>query len=202
MAGTQRPAIAVMLTNLLNYLNDIQPIAPELWIELERELEVVEVPKKTLLLKDGQRCDYVYVVLQGLLRMYYIKDGEEICSRFMEEGHMCISVYSFFSRNIGYEYIETLENCVMARIHYDTLQRIYKTHPEFNFNIRVVTEQYFIRSEERLYLLRKHQVDERYHYFADRYPSLLLRVPLKYIAGYLGTTVETLSRVRNKLRHG
>ena len=175
-------------------------MSPELKGILEQKMEIIEVPKKTVLLKDGQRCDYVYVVLKGLLRMYYIKEDDEICSRFMEEGHISISVYSFFTRNIGYEYIETIENCTLARIHHDTLQELYKTIVEFNFNIRVVTEQYFIRSEERLYLLRKQNVEDRYTFFTEHYPSLLQRVPLKYIASYLGTTIETISRIRNKIR--
>ena len=40
---------------------------------------------------------------------------------------------------------------------------------------------------------------DRYLEFADRYPTLIRRVPLRMLASYLGMTPETLSRVRKKL---
>jgi CRP-like cAMP-binding protein len=152
-----------------------------------------------VLLRDGQTCNYIWVVITGLLRMYYIKDGDEVCSRFMEQTHMAMSIKSFYSRQPGYEYIETLEPCVLARIHKDELEKIYREYDEFNYIARVITEQYFIRSEERLFLLRKKSAEERYLYFLETYPQMVQRVPLTYIASYLGLTLETLSRIRKKL---
>lgn len=188
-----------MTDQLFNYMNTIRPLGDELKEVLADALEIIEVPKKQLLLKEGQTSDYIYVVMKGLLRMYYIKDGEEICSRFMDEQHMAMSVNSFYSRTPGYEYIETLEPCILARIHHDRLQKIYNTYDEFNYIARVITEQYFIRSEDRLYQIRKQSAEERYVYFTEHYPELMQRVPLMYIATYLGMSLETLSRIRKKL---
>jgi len=188
-----------MLTALFNFMNSIRPLSDELKEVLTQNLEIIEVPKKTLLLKEGQTCDYIHVVIKGLLRMYYIKDGEEVCSRFMEETRMAMAVNSFYTRLPGYEFIETLEPCILARIHYNQLQKIYKEIDAFNYIARVITEVYFIRSEERLYLLRKQSAEERYLYLGKHYPEIIQRVPLTYIASYLGITLETLSRIRKKL---
>ena len=188
-----------MLEVLFKYMNTIRPIDEELKEIISDNLEIIEVPKKQLLLKDGQTCDYIYVVIKGLLRMYYIKDDEEVCSRFMEEQKMAMSVNSFYSRTPGYEYIETLEPCTLGRIHHDRLQKIYREHDEFNFIARVITEQYYIKNEQRHFLLRRHSAEERYLFFAEHYPELLQRVPLQYIASYLGLTLETLSRIRKKI---
>ncbi len=188
-----------MLNSLFGFMNAIRPLSDELKEVLTENLEIIEVPKRTLLLKDGQTCDHIHVVIKGLLRMYYIKDGEEVCSRFMEETRMAMAVGSFYTRKPGYEYIETLEPCVLARIHYDRLQAIYKEHDEFNYIARAITEVYFIRSEERLFLLRRQSAEERYLYLRAHHPELLLRVPLTYIASYLGISLETLSRIRKKL---
>ncbi len=188
-----------MLSPLFNFISNIKPISNELKELLAQKLEIIEVPKKTLLLREGQTCNHIHVVVSGLLRMYYMKDGEEVCSRFIDESLMAISVKSFYSRQPGDEYIETLEPCILARIHKDELELIYKEHDEFNYIARVITEQYFIRSEERQYLLRKQSAEERYLYFMDNYPHLLQRVPLTYIASYIGLTLETLSRIRKKI---
>jgi CRP-like cAMP-binding protein len=189
-----------MLTNLYEYINKIHPISDEIKQALDKHFEIIELPKRHLLLKDGETCNYMYVVLKGLARMYYVKDDEEVCSLFIEEKYLFNSPNSFYSRKPGYEYIETLEPSTLARIHYNHLQQLYNTHPPLNFIARVITEHYFVKSEERLYLLRKKSAEERYSYFTERYPTLLQKVPLKYIASYLGITLETLSRIRNKIR--
>jgi len=119
---------------------------------------------------------------------------------FVEEKCFFSAAQSFYSRQPGYEYIETIESSRLVRIRYDYLQFLYANYPELNFIARVITENYLVKNQERLYLLRKQTAEERYTYFINRYPSLLQRVPLKYIAAYLGLTLETISRIRNKIR--
>jgi CRP/FNR family transcriptional regulator, anaerobic regulatory protein len=188
-----------MLDFLFKNINDIYPLSDALKQDLETYLEIMEVPKGHHLLRAGQRCEYVFVVVTGLIRMYYIKDQEEVCSRFAENQQLILSVNSFYTRAPGYEYIEAIEPSVIARIHYQSLEKLYRRYIEFNLIGRIITQQYFIRSEERLYLLRKQTAEERYEFLCNKYASVVQRVPLKYIATYLGITIETLSRVRKKI---
>lgn len=191
-----------MPLDFINGINSIFPLSGELVAALGKYYEIIEYPKKTVLLRAGQTCDHVYFVINGLVRSYYIKDDEEVCSRFMDEQHIVISINSFYTRKPGYEFIEAVEDSTLARIHHDTLQKIYREHIEFNFIARVWTEHYCSMSEERLYLLRKQNTKERYLFFLENYPSLIQRLPLKYIASYLGMNLETLSRVRKQLSTG
>lgn len=190
-----------MLDAFIARLQSIRAMSPELEARI-RQLEIVSRPKGSLLLREGQREDHAWVILQGLVRSYYIKDGAEISSRFNEENQVVISVVSFYTRVPGYEFVETLEDCVLARIHYDELQDIYKQFPEFNYHARVLTEYYFTLSEQRLYLLRKQKAEARYRFFMEHYPEWLQRVPLTYIASFLGMNLETLSRMRGRLAGG
>lgn len=189
-----------MLQALYQYINNIRPIGAEVTGALDSCFEIIEVPKRHQLLKEGETCHHLYFVLEGLVRMYYIKEDEEVSSLFIEEKYLFTAAQSFYSRRPGYEYIESIEPTTLARIHHDHLQQLYTTYPELNFVARVITENYLVKSQERMYLLRKQTAEERYIYFADHYPVLLQRVPLKYIATYLGLTLETLSRIRNKIR--
>ena len=167
-----------------------------------RRLEIVTKPKGSFLLREGQREDHAWVILKGLVRSYYLKDDEEISSRFNQENQVVISVVSFYSRVPGYEFVETLEDCVLARIHYDELEDIYREFPEFNYHARILTEYYFTLSEQRLYLLRKQKGDARYRFFMEHYPEWLQRVPLRHIASFLGMNLETLSRIRSRFASG
>ncbi len=188
-----------MLQDFITYINTIYPVGESLRQDMLQRAEILELPRRTHLLREGQRADYVWMVLGGMLRAYYLKDGLEICSSFMQEQHLIVSVNSFYSRQPGYELIETLEDSIVARIHYDALQELYRAHLEFNYIVRVLTERYTILSEERLFLLRKQTAEERYLHILNHDPQLLQRVPLKYIATYLGMNLETLSRIRKKV---
>ena len=189
-----------MLSGLYKYMNTIHPLSDEIIQEFERCFEYVEVPKAQSLLRDSEICNYTYVITNGLVRMYYQKDGQEISSMFIEEDTPFNAPDSYYSRTPGYLCLDALEPTRLARIHYNQLQSMYLKFPELNFVGRVITEKYFVKSEERLYLLRKQTGEERYSYFLTHYPELIQRVPLKYIASYLGLSFETLSRIRNKIR--
>ncbi len=81
---------------------------------------------------------------------------------------------------------------------YDELQYIYRHFPEFNFIGRVLTEKYYCQSEQRLFSLRMQRSQEKYDYLIAHHPDLILRVPAKYIASYLGITEVTLSRIKGR----
>ncbi len=75
------------------------------------------------------------------------------------------------------------------------MQQLYKDHPAFNVVGRVTTERYLFFLEIELYNLRKQKAEDRYRFFEKHFPELLQRVPLKYIATYLGLNLVTLSRI-------
>jgi hypothetical protein len=81
-------------------------------------------------------------------------------------------------------------------LRFDDLQYLYKNYPAFNYIGRVITEQYLYILEIEVYNLRKQKAEDRYRFIVKHLPDLLQRVPLKYLATYLGMNLETLSRVR------
>jgi len=188
-----------MHTDLGNIINSIYPVSGDCILSLQQELELVKLQRRHLVLREGERCDHAFFVIKGLLRSYYTKGDAEICCRFMHENHIGLSTNSFYMRRVGYENIETIEPTIIARIHYNKLQKLYTKFPEFNFVARVWTEHYSSMTDNWLYMMRKQSAEERYRFFVKKYPELIQRVPLKYIASFLGVNLETLSRIRSKL---
>ncbi|MBE2289811.1 MAG: Crp/Fnr family transcriptional regulator [Chitinophagaceae bacterium] len=189
-----------MLQPFYNYMNDIRKLDADVIRSFDEGCEYIDVARNEYLLRDGEVCNYLYIITEGLVRMYYIKEDEEISSMFLEPFAPFTAPDSFYSRKPGYMCLQAVVPTRLARIHYHRLQQLYDQHPDLNYVGRVITERYFVKSEERLQLLRKQSAEERYQYFAEAYPELLLKIPLKYIASYLGITNETLSRIRNKIR--
>jgi CRP-like cAMP-binding protein len=114
----------------------------------------------------------------------------------MKEGDLIVSVRSFYTRRPGYEYVQALEDTTVSFVHYDDLQTLYKEFVEFNIIGRVLTEKYYILSEDRLFSMRKQKAQERFIFFMENHAELMQRLPRKYIASYLGITEETLSRIK------
>lgn len=186
---------------LLQHLESIHPMSEGCKEHLFSILKAKELTKKDMLLRAGHICQHIYFIQKGLLRCFYFKNDVEISSWFMREGDVMVSVESFFHQKTSYESIQALEDCELFYISYKELQDIYRKFPEFNFIARVLTEKYYCLSEQRLYSIRMMRATERYEYLLEHHPELLLRVPAKYIASYLGITPEMLSKIKTGKNH-
>ena len=185
-----------MLTPLIIHLKNIHPMCDKLINELWNCGRIKEYKKDEFILKEGIVANYTSWVIKGAARSYYIKENEEVTTKFIQEGAPITSIYSYYGRRPGNENIIALENVTLASFHYDDVQKMYKEYPEFNVLGRIITERYLYFLEIELYNLRKTKAEDRYRFFVKHYPQLLQRAPLKHISTYLGMNLETLSRIR------
>jgi len=189
----------VLLAPLIKILNDIQPLSEKLKLSFNKQFKIEEVKKGKVLLHEKDICKNLWFLCHGLLRSYHNIGNKEITSRIMYTGHIVISPGSFFTQTPATESIEALADCVVAKLSFTDLQDIYKKFPEFNYHTRLITEQYFYKQEQRLYMLRKHDAAAKYNFFLENYADYLKDIPQKYIASFLNIAPETLSRTRSKL---
>jgi CRP-like cAMP-binding protein len=188
-----------LLASLIQLLNGIQPISKELESALVNCFKIEDVKKGKVLLHEKDICKNLWFLCDGLLRSYHNIGDKEITSRIMYTGHIVISPGSFFTQTPATESIETLADCILAKLSFTDLQLIYTKFPEFNYQTRLITEQYFYKQEQRLYMLRKHDASAKYNFFLENYADYLKDIPQKYIASFLNIAPETLSRTRSKL---
>ena len=188
-----------LLSSLIQLLNEIQPISKELESALLESFKTEDVKKGKILLHEKNICKSLWFLCDGLLRSYHNIGDKEITSRIMYTGHIVISPGSFFTQTPATESIEALADCVVAKLSFTDLQDIYKKFPEFNYHTRLITEQYFYKQEQRLYMLRKHDATAKYNFFLENYADYLKDIPQKYIASFLNIAPETHSRTRSKL---
>lgn len=184
-----------MSANLIRFLGTIAPISDGLKSALAVALKKEVFKKKAFLLREGQMDKYIYFIEQGLIRIYYLKDGVELCSGLLNEGMVAVSVRSFFKRMPSYEYIQAIESTTVYYVTFEELEYLYDNFPEFNVIGRKLITEYYVHSEDRNYLLRKQTAQEKFAFFRKNLGHLLGRVPRKDIASYLGITLETLSRI-------
>ena len=187
-----------MISPVIDYFNSITRLPEALVSDILERAVVREYKKEEFILKAGKISSHTSWILKGLIRSYYEKDGEEITTKFLWEGAPITSVYSYYNRKPGNENIVAMEETTLASLHYDDMQYLYETYPAFNVIGRVITEKYLYMLEIEVYNLRKQKAEDRYQFIVKHFPHLLQRVPLKYLATYLGMNLETLSRIRAK----
>ena len=186
------------MEKLFNLLESAGPLSPELRQYLQSIIKIRQLAKNDFLLKAGHICMNICFVESGLIRCYYNKGDKEVCSWFMKEGDLVISIESFYQQKESYEFIQALENCTIACIGYSELNYIYLNFPEFNFVGRLMTEKYYQLWANQLYALRMNQAPERYQWLLNNHADLVLRVKAKYLASYLGITEVMLSKIKGK----
>jgi CRP-like cAMP-binding protein len=138
-------------------------------------------------------------VQQGCLRGYYLLDGKEITHWFAFENDFVTSFHSFITQQPAVEDIQLLEGSVLWMISKSALDELFRQYHEVERVVRIAYEKYYIRLEERFINSHFTSAKERYENLLHESPHILERVPLGYIASYLGITQETLSRIRGKL---
>jgi len=62
---------------------------------------------------------------------------------------------------------------------------------------RILTERSLIDFQARTLEILSLSAEERYWKFYNKYPDLMLKLPQKYVAGYIGVTHEFLSKMKS-----
>ncbi|AWO01353.1 Crp/Fnr family transcriptional regulator [Chitinophaga alhagiae] len=187
-----------MYANMFALFNQLYPLSPAVLATIRRHTNIVFFKRRSIILEHGKICRNCYFGLKGMVRAYYIKDdGQEITSWFMKEGDIIISVQSFFTQTESHEVLEALDDTLCISLRIDVLEEIYRKFPEFNFVGRKLTEHYYIQMENRAFSLRMDDARQRYDRLVAQHPDIITRVPIGYIASYLGISAETLSRIRS-----
>ena len=186
------------ISPLLTVLNYFHPLSPEMEAYLKVHVYGISVRKRKLLLKEGNYCDHVYFIVRGAVRGFTREGQKDITTWIVVENELVSSILGLNRREPSNENIQVLENTELLVMTNADLQMMYEQLPEFNVVARKLLQHYYADAERRAFIARLTKAENKYRHFLLHHEPLANRIPLKYIASYLGMTLETLSRVRKK----
>jgi CRP/FNR family transcriptional regulator, anaerobic regulatory protein len=151
------------------------------------------------LVRLGEVCRYITFIQSGLMRYFFLKNGEEIIGNFFFDNTFVGAFQSFITQTPSTLYVDCIESCQTLQATFDDWEALYIEIPKLERFGRKMAEQLFIFSQQRTASLLFETPDERYKALVKRRPKVIQRVPQYMIASYLGVTPETVSRIRKRL---
>ncbi|GGH81794.1 CRP-like cAMP-binding protein [Filimonas zeae] len=169
-------------------------------VEIENCARKVALKKKSRLLHSGEVCNYLVFVNTGAVRSFSADNkGVEQIVQFAFEDNWVSDLYSYVSEAPAILSIESMEDSELLLFYKEDMEKLYQTIPALERWMRLLLQNAYVRLQRRLVLSLSMPAEERYAELLQSYPDILNRVPLIYIASYLGITPESLSRIRRQL---
>ncbi|HSD08602.1 Crp/Fnr family transcriptional regulator [Flavobacterium sp.] len=171
--------------------------------EIEKIVSSFEYAKfkpKEYLATIGKTSNEIYFIINGLARVYYLKNGKEVTTYLSSDNGFIASYSSFINQTHSFENIQCIEECEVLSISYAKMQKLYAEIPNWERVGRILAEQNYLCMADRLLKLQMIPAKEKYLTFLQAtHPKIIQRTPLIYIASYLGITPESLSRIRQSI---
>jgi len=189
-----------MYSQVINYIKQRVEISREEIEESLRYSDFKKFAKGDYILRAGEYCRFIGFLNKGFIVTTFVDEtGNEKASEFKHEGCFFTYTEGLANNNPSHKNFIAIEDCETLVLKKEWLPVIFKANPKFETLFTQI-----LAEELGLVLLneqnRKTQsVEERYLALENTFPGALQRIPIKYIAGYLGIEAPSLSRLRRRL---
>jgi len=163
------------------------------------DLDIFKQYKKdTILLEEGQNSDYGYFVINGCIRCYYLKDGNEKTTDFYTEAESLEPICKVNKKPSEY-FISCVEDSILIVSNSEMEKIIYEKFPKFETLCRVLSAELLAKNQSSFDEFKTSSPEQRYLNLLENRPNLIQRVPQYQLASYLGLTPQSLSRIRARI---
>lgn len=159
-----------------------------------------KVSKGEILLSFGDVARFAYKVESGCLKSYVIDHaGKEHILQFAPEDWLIGDMDSSTNKKPSVIFIEAIEDSEVSFISAADFGDFHRLEKDLLTEMSIKLRNNLIATNNRIISLLSATAKERYIEFAETYPTLVQRLPLKLIASYIGITPEYLSDLRRKI---
>jgi len=183
---------------IIQQLKNIYPIGDDALGDFMTSLSQKKFLKHTIIQKAGKVAKELYFIESGVVRHFYTNEDKEVTTWFSQEGEF-VANSSFFMQQQGYENIESLEDLSVFAISYVDFERLCQEYSDISHLVRVFMTSNFFMLDQHYASTHLFSAIERYENLLQNFPDFIIRIPLIYIASFLGISPETLSRIRRKV---
>lgn len=178
--------------------NSSQKEVNEFFLLIQKIGKPKSIKKGTKLIRSGSHASFFFYIINGVFRSTTtVKNREYIIGfTFTDDVDCCpVSLLNGTQNNFNIEAVVDSEVlvCELKDFQNATSQKKYLGI------INTVLVNYLSVVESRIMEAISLTAEERYRNLLEQQPNQVKQIPLTYIAGYLGITLERLSRIRKRL---
>ena len=192
--------IFVTMDKLINYLLEFGQLNQQQIDLIKRKAQVLELKKDDYFSEAGKIPKQVAFIEKGILRVcYYNSNGDEITKYFIDENNFAVDINSFNQKIPSSEYVQAVTDCTLLVFSTESLNDLSATIIQWDGIIYKITEKALVEKVNKLSPMLAEDAKTRYLNFLEKFPNLANRIPLSYLASYLGITQSSLSRIRKSI---
>lgn len=190
----------VQAIKMKEFLNKIHPVDHEILDRYISRWTEYDVPKKTIMTAPGDTERYMYFVLDGIQKSYYLNEYKQHIIAFTYPPSFSGIPESFLTQTPSKYSLETITDSSFLRISFEKHQQMMQEHREIETLFRKATELFLIGMVQRHYELMALDIHERFESFAQRSPHLFSLVAQKDLASYLRIDSTNFSKLFNTIK--
>jgi CRP-like cAMP-binding protein len=186
------------ISALVNHIKIYVSLTEDEIAALNSLVQYRKIKKNQYLLHEGGVAAMSSYILSGCLRTYITDNrGTEHILAFSTPGWWTGNLQNFYNDKPSELNIQAILDTEILFFTKETKEKLFLSGAVFERYFRILTERSLIAFQERTLEILSLGAEERYWEFYNKYPDLMLKLPQKYIAGYIGVTPEFLSRMKS-----
>lgn len=148
-------------------------------------------------IREGQLCHQLAFIHKGIFRSFYTdEEGDEKTYCFCSNNDIETSFESFISGKPSSLSIIAMEDAELLWIEKKDLNHLFENYLFWSELGRILVEMEYLKMARHAAETKTETAQDKYLRLMKERPELLQRVPLHYIASYLGISSRHLTRMR------
>jgi len=191
----------------LAYLLQFGKLTPSQLALIAQKITRVRLRKGEYFQRSDAAVQRVGFIVEGVFRVCHLTGpGQEVTHYFMEEQQMLICLTGLehppqaAPDGIVAHYVQAVTDCQVLVLTAPDLRALSQGIPGWDALVHKAIEQALSQKMRHIIPMLAQDGTTRYTSFLKSFPQLANRVPLAYLASYLGLTQSSLSRIRRAVR--
>ncbi|MGV3609805.1 MAG: Crp/Fnr family transcriptional regulator [Fluviicola sp.] len=186
---------------LINYILQFGQLNQQQIDLITSKVVVRSIKKDAYYHEAGKIPREIIFLTAGIMRIcYYDNKGNEITKYFMEENRFLADINSYNQGIPSTEYMQAITDCEYIVFPKAVMEELSLTIIGWDAIISKITAKGLADKVNRISTMMSEDATERYVNFLSKFPGLANRIPLSYLASYLGITQSSLSRIRKNVK--
>lgn len=188
-------------SSLQQFINVVHPLKEEEMTKFLTIWQPFECKRKTILTAAGETEKYLYFVIEGVQRAFYIgHEKQEATIVFTYAPSFSGVADSLLTQTPSKYFLETLTSSRFLRTSYRHLDQLMNEYPAIQRMVLRLTSFALKGVLERQIELQCFSAEEKFKTLLKRSPHVLQIIPHKYLASYLGIDATTFSKLLGSVR--